>query len=160
MLILVLFGSVRFETPSFGEKGQLPITESINTFFRLLCHCRLHWGALKFLWEKGHINFEVNHQIAYTEVQNISVVEAWFATSDSDIGLCIRIHVAGTRAPIEVMLDKRMKREAEWLVNQIQARMAAVQSRTVPEDQMRLTKQAVRSNRQRAGHASSTQQTT
>jgi len=96
-----------------------------------------------------------NYRFAYTEVQHIS-----FAYHGM-IGTRIRIRLDRKRAPVEVMLDARIMREAEWLVEQIQARMAAAQSGTVPEELTRLTKQAGDAESStRPANASATTQTT
>ena len=157
--MLVLSG--RFEHPAFGERVKLS-----NIGFN---KCKLEIVSLPFALGHTQCGF-MNRRMAYTKIQHISIVDVTsFALSRfyqfrGFLPLkrpCIRIHVAGKRAPIEVMLDVRMKREAEWLVEQIQARMAAAQSGTVPEDLMRLTRQVGETESSTgSANASATQQTT
>ena len=150
--LFVLVESVRFESPSFSERVKLPV--GFNKYVWSSVPLSFAFGHTKFLWQNSYNSTGMNHQIGYTEVQNISVVKDGFE-------LGIRIHVAGKRAPVKVVLDYRMKREAEWLVEQIQARMAATQSGTVPEDLTRLTKQAGEAeSSSRPANASATTQTT
>ena len=147
MQLSQLIVAVRFEHPSFGQKVKLS-NVGLNK------HGSRAPVSLSFALGPTQCGF-MNHPIAYTKIEHVSVVDVtsvlWTRIDSIPIAIflplkqkrpCIRIHVAGKRAPIEVMLDVRMKREAEWLVEQIQARMAAAQSGTIPEDLTRLTKQA------------------
>ena len=109
---------------------------------------------LTFTLGRTQCGFNDTH-FTYTDIQHIVVVvvERLFEPDT-----CIQIRVAGKRAPVKVVLDYRMWREAEWIVNQIQARMAATQSGTVPEDLTRLTRQAGETaSSTRPTNASSTQ---
>ena len=55
------------------------------------------------------------------------------------VALCIQIDVYGERTPHTVLMWHD-QRTTEWFVVQIQVRMAAAQSGTVPDDLTRLTK--------------------
>ena len=144
-LLLNLRSAGRFEHPSLGQKFKFSNVVLNKYGLRKPV-------SLSFALGPTQCGF-MNRQIAYTKVEHVSVVDVtsflWTRGDPIPVLLplkrnrpCIRIHVEGKRAPVEVMLDVRMKREAQWLVEQIQARMAAAESGTVPEDLTRLTKQA------------------
>ena len=83
-------------------------------------------------------------QFAYSDVQRVTLLKmddvasqrlGWVAP------FCIQIDVYGERTPHTVLMWHD-QRTTEWFVAQIQVRMAAAQSGTIPEDLTRLTKQA------------------